>query len=582
VRLTDDDDVNSSVPAAGRTPAAIWQEFMLGSLPPEHQHARGSALPEGIETYDMGSFNRFLQEYHVPADRVAKSYDTILRQHFHAPAGQPGQRFVKQEFFRSLHDALPELTPELKAQILSITFRHIDAAKNEASLEELLCCMPGDMIIAVLERAKSEKREISPALIKLLGNLSRVQEQSPERADGTTLRSAMTWDHIQKLFSRERYEEYVPEEYDSKLHDISSGAVSAQAGRPVSFQIDEHMKTLQDESVNRHIASVLLALLEGELDEQAYGDFAGTISRLVPELLQAGDYGLLGTVYTALLKHASHKKEQGIRNAAAATLQAFAEENYIALLAEAFAALEGRPCRELEELLMLSGAKSLPWLLGLYVQQKKDKRSQQLFALLCRFGRQAAEEALKRLSGSSADQAVALLKLIQACGDESGTLQIRKMLESSHAEVYLEAIRTLLKFKDSAAVPTLRKLLHAKDEKTVNQALEIVREYAVQELALDLASLIKTLCISRAGLARNKAVLGILGALGNVNVLPALQKKALAWCTITPQYLRQTQEFLYKTLPGYPRLSIQEFVLQGLRSKNKNISSLCKKLTAAP
>jgi len=40
--------------------------------------------------------------------------------------------------------------------------------------------------------------------------------------------------------------------------------------------------------------------------------------------------------------------------------------------------------------------------------------------------------------------------------------------------------------------------------------------------------------------------------------------------------LRQTQEYLYKTLSGYSAEDIKELVRQGLKSKNEKIRSICE------
>ncbi len=63
---------------------------------------------------------------------------------------------------------------------------------------------------------------------------------------------------------------------------------------------------------------------------------------------------------------------------------------------------------------------------------------------------------------------------------------------------------------------------------SIETALKLIQENDVQELAPDLAAMIKTLFIARSRLARNKAYLSVLAALGNTAVMPALQQKASA------------------------------------------------------
>lgn len=580
IRFTDVDTINSSAPAKG--PATIWNMLILGCLPPEQEQPRDSTLLDAIGTFAMTSFNRFLQDFNVPENRIATSYDAVLKNCFHTPDGQTEQFSGKQDFFRSIHRLLPELSPELKNQLLALTLENIDSLTEDETLTDLLCSMPGQMIIAVLELAKDENLEISTSFIRLLSTLSRRTGQPQDNADAPSQQIDITMDQLKEFFNKEWYEKYVSGDYAGELHTFSSEAAGALPGRAVSFPIQDHMNTLQEENINRKVVTALLNLMETEVDEQIYSDHAIIISHMVPALLKAGDYLLLGLVYRAFHRHEAYLKSQVARNALTAALKAFSEAGYYSMLAEAFAVLAGRQCRELEELIVLTCADNLPWLIDLYVEESNAERNRQIFALICQFGDYAAEETLQKLPGSSVDETIALLKLIQACGGNTSSYQVRRLLKSSHSEVRMEAIKALLKSKDPAAVTALQKLLHANSKTTVSQALNIIQEYDVQELAPDLASLLKTLFISKVILERNKAILSTLGTLGNVNVLPALKKTAFSRFSFNPQHLRQTQEFLYNTLIGYPRSSVQELVLRGLRSKNKIIRGICLNMAAAP
>jgi len=179
-------------------------------------------------------------------------------------------------------------------------------------------------------------------------------------------------------------------------------------------------------------------------------------------------------------------------------------------------------------------------------------------------------------------QAIALLRLVRNCGDNACIVPVRRLLGSNSAELRLEALRTLLKVRDSSALPALKKMLYARNLRSVETALKFIQENDVQELAPDLAAMIKTLFISRSSLARNKAYLKILATLGNPQVLPALQKAASAVFSFTPLSLRQTQLFLYNTLSEYPREAVQTLLLRGVGSSNSKIRNLCQTMINTP
>ncbi len=579
MKSTDEDSIKKS--ESTRESTMIWQKLMLGCLPEEQLPDKDSALSDAVDSNTTGSFSRFLKTYNVPVERLAKSYEEVLRASIHPPAENPGQLAGKQEFFKSLYDTLPELSPDLMDQILSTTFDSINGITDEDSLAEILCCIPVDMIIAILEKAKSNRRELSPPLIKMLSTLTRPQEHPPGIIDTPTQRTNLTWDHIQDFFSKDWYQKYIAQDYAEELMMTSSAAASSNYERPVSFPTDEYMKMLQDETINSNVVSALLALMQGDLNEQVYRDYAGNISEMVPGLLHSGDYGLLGTVYTTLKNHELRKENQDIRNAAANALKAFSEENYSNLLAEIFSKQTGSQNNDLEKLVMLSGSKNISWLIDLYLEQIEQARNLQIFNLLCHFGQLTAREALKKLPGESTNHTIALLKLIQACADGVAIPQIRMLLNNRNVEVRTEAIKALLKTEDPTAITALQKMLYSKDRKMINKALEIIQDYEVKELAPELVAMVKTIYIAGTTLDFNKIILFALGNLGDVTVMPALEKIAFTGFSFTPKNLRRTKEFLYKTLPGYPRSAVQRLIMEGLNSRNKNISSICNKMAAS-
>jgi hypothetical protein len=125
-------------------------------------------------------------------------------------------------------------------------------------------------------------------------------------------------------------------------------------------------------------------------------------------------------------------------------------------------------------------------------------------------------------------------------------------------------------------------MLYARNRRSVETALKFIRENDVQELAPDLAAMIKTLFISRGSLTRNKACLNVLATLGNKRVLPTLQRIASAIFSFTPFSLRQTQLFLYKTLSAYPSETVQTLLLRGISSNNPKIRNLCQTIINTP
>jgi hypothetical protein len=303
---------------------------------------------------------------------------------------------------------------------------------------------------------------------------------------------------------------------------------------------------------------------------------------MVPVLLESANYSILVSMFKMFAQHATEKKDTSLRDAAAYVLNEFSKERFIEMLSQAFVSQASQQDVNLEELVMLTGDRNLGWLSRQYLEQCGTARGQHLYLLLCRFGVRAAEEAVQMLPECDEQQAIALLRLVRACGDNSCIVPVRRLLTSTSAALRLEALRTLLKVKDASALPLLKKMLYARNLRMKETALKFIQENQVQELAPDLAAMIKTLFITSNGLARNKVYLSVLSALGNKRALPALQKIASAVFSFTPLSLRQTQLYLYKTLAAYPQESVQTLLMRGVSASNPKIRALCQEMINAP
>lgn len=575
--LLTEDGTSADAAHTGRQ-TTFWQDFMLNCLPDEDQGTRAAALADTTAGYDREGFRQFCMKYNVTPGRLLNSYKEMLKKIFSSADEHSKALVGKQAFLESLQNALVDLAEELKNQLMEITAKHLSEVEDEALIQDMLFSMPGEMLLAALERISGQGQQISPALIKLMANIARAQDQGGAPDTSGKFDSA-TREKIQKLLRKERYDEYVPEDYSSILQKISAGLVSTE--KKVDFDVEKHLPGLRDERVNRDITIALMTLMSGDLDEQVYADFCARVARGIADLIHAREYALLVNIYKALVHHVSHKAGLVARTAAAAAVQAFSQDRCITLLADAFSAQPDAKDRALEELVMLTGARNLGWLIKQYLQLYSSERGQQLFALLGRFGARAAEEAVDLLPDCNDAQAMALLKLIRTTGDNACIQAVRRLLDSDSADLRLEALRTLLKIKDASVLPVLKKMLCARDRRTVEKALLFIQENDVREVAPDLAAMIKIRFVSRDSLSRNKAFLAVLSSLGNQAVLPVLKHKASVRFSFTPLALSQTQVMLYKSLAGYPPDSIAAIIQQGLSSGIPGVRRACQEIINA-
>lgn len=570
-----DEDLTDNIKT--RAPLTIWQKLMLYSLSPNLLHTQDKDLLKTIKIFDKGSFKGFVQTFDIPADRLLQSYNYIMKDHFQSASTQTDGMDSKQTFFRNLHENFADFSPPLREKFLAATFDTLNGITEEKSQKEFLSSIPDDLVAEMLTQAMIDKKEISPLLVKLLIFLYRVGRQSAEKPAGKDLFIDPVWELIEKLFSREGYEKYLSGEYAEQLEKLSLKP-SGKQPYPIAFSSTDYYKTIEEASVNRHLAASLLFLMQSDIEDQLFSGFVEIITKLIPDMVEAGDYRDLCTVYKILSKHLADFKRPTASFALEAALNSFTGERTMTYLAEIYDSREGRQQPDLEELIMLTGANNLPKLVDIYLKKNGSALIRQTLNIISKFGGQASRIALRKLPGSDNRQIIKLLQLVQHCQGEVPTIEIIKLQQSRNLEVRSEAIKTLLILNDETAEPALLKMISSKDDNLFYPALKIIYDCKLHELAARLPQMIKTFYITKTALERNMAILGLLGKFGITEVVPHLKKKAAAKVSATPVNMLQTQEYLFRTLAGYPEDSVKELILGGLRSRNKKISTICREL----
>ncbi len=122
-----------------------------------------------------------------------------------------------------------DLHPELRKQFLSVAFKNIATRTGSpVEAEAVIGGFTDDMVIEMLGQASAEGREISPTLAGLVGKLAKAQNDAstgqrqgkskqPEKGSAAP---AFQPEHMQKLFDREKYEEYVSDDYQTMLKNF--------------------------------------------------------------------------------------------------------------------------------------------------------------------------------------------------------------------------------------------------------------------------------------------------------------------------------------------------------------------------
>jgi hypothetical protein len=562
----------------------VWQDFVshlsAGTLAAPGQ---GVSIAEA-EQIDPSELARLLNERKLDANTAIESYDHIISTYVRGAAEKKQLTSEQSRTLKRMNALLKDLHPELRKQFLSVAFNRLSTRTNApADAEEVLGGFTDDMVIEMIEQANAEGREISPSLAGLVGKLTQAHNDARagqpagtfKRPPQDSVAQAVLPEHMQKLFDREKYEEFVSDEYQAMLKQLSEGvAVTVEP-----FPLEDYLKTLEDDRLDFQIGRALLAFLEENIDEEDYKEFAQKLLSIMPQFLDSGNFELLWDVFETLRRHASEKPVKGIRDIAEETRKFFTNPDFIIRALKAFELWMHDKGQEAVGLLQALGSDTIPGLLDIYSKDESVGGRRILFNLLCLFGDPAVREAQKRLRDPRVYFVRNLLILIRRAGTPSSIPSIKPLLQHQDPKVRIEAIGALLKFKEPGAVSVLRTAIHDKDPDFAADAVTLAGQYRIADATEDVLSKLKRVILFETDYAENEEIIRALGNIGDPRAIPDLEKLAKASWSLYPQSLLHMKETIYTSLSRYPRESIVRLVKLGERLNSEAIRRVCRQFT---
>ena len=562
-----------------------WQDFVsqlaagkLASL------GQGVALKDS-DQMDPSELARLLNERKLDTQAAVQSYDSIITNYVRGVAEQKQPTEEQSATLANLNDLLRELHPELRKQFLSVTFKNVTSPGASAKTEDILGGFPDDMVIEMLRHASQEGRQISPTLAGLMQKLSRVEAGDSGHRDQASYDTqqerpapVISPEHMNTLFDRETYEQYVTEDYDATLKQMTESA-SGMAGVPAEgFPLDDYTATLEDEHVDFQIGRAILAFLEEDIEEEDYREFSRKLVSVVPDLLSSGNFALLLDALETFRRHSGEKAPQEARSLAGEALTAFQDPAFLEGAVAAFDSWARTKGREAAGFLLALGPGTIPALMDLYAVDESPGGRRILFDLLANFGQASVDEAVKRLRDPRSYYVRNLIMLIRWAGNKAVLSHLKPLLRHADEKVRMEAIAALLRFKDREGIALLREFLHAKDPDVVSQAVFLAGQYRVADVVPDLTSLIKKVILFDADYTVNEELIKALGEIGDARAIPDITKLARASWTFYPESLARMKGVLFESLARYPRSSIQGLLTIGEKATDDRIRRACKKI----
>lgn len=572
----------------------VWRSF-VASLLSGQLDADGQLELLARKKLNPSEIAQLLNSGLLNLKQAIESYETIIARYVRDTSGnQPFENFIL---------LLRDLNPRLRGQFLSVTFDRI-AAQDE---ELLLNCFPDDVVVEMIQQANAAGKEISPTLIALLERISQLQVNQPEKRRSTPGTDAdvdspgrLSREHVRELLSRESYETYVDNDYQSLLKNlITRGDAQAgdeeggpssrkstgprargrerRAGSTASTAGNPYQSAVEERELDLRLTQMMLALVDRTTDADDYTVFSRKIVESLPGHLVHGEIELALDILQLFRRHLGEKAPP-LSDLAGASLRAFGDPGIISAAVGLIdnCTDEQRPwaLRLIAEI----GNPCIPELVRNYSATDYPSPKKAVLDILIRFGERTLEEVYRLFDEAPPSMLRNLLTVVQAVGKTDSTVALRRLLSHEDRLVRRDALITLLELKDPLAADHLRQALVSSDPEESFHAIGLAGYYRVADVAGELVHRIKTRFITRSALRMNEEILRSLGKIGDARVVPWLEKIATCGWSFCPRRLGIVKFVLFESLAGYPAQSLAGLINIGRNSRDVRIRRICERL----
>ena len=559
----------------------LWRNFTSALITQSTYKGKQKSRSPEYSNIDSHDFVKRLNEETINWDVFLNDYRSMIIKYLRSEDEEKKPTF--KNIISRIDSLVKDFHPQLKQKMLHVTENELSSLPPSIIKSNRISCFNYETIAGILRGASDEKRGISPSLSLLFQKLSATQDESSDGSGKAVLNGSSPINEtftsakeIEKLIEREQYENYVPADYEEILRRKSMVADVDEKIKE-RFIVEEYINTLEDTSLNLQISKLFIALMDEDLNEDEYRESSIYITKNISELILSGHFSFLTAVLDTYNRHSKEKPSEKIRRFADSGITVFHDTETLSRdLKPLF--LQGIQLESMVGFVVACGAQNIPWLLDLYLETWSPKGQAMIVEVLRHFREEAINNVLSRLSEINIQVIKKLLILLQLIGDADIIPHVRAFADHPDITVRLEAISTLLRFKDHDAKALLQKAVFSKDRSESTQAIVLACEYRITDICVKLIFLIRTNIILKKDLAFNELIITEVVKTRDTQIIQHLEKLAGTRWSLFPGRLSRIKMALLNAIELYAPPNAVKLIKMCLYSKNKQIKTLCVEL----
>ena len=224
----------------------------------------------------------------------------------------------------------------------------------------------------------------------------------------------------------------------------------------------------------------------------------------------------------------------------------------------------------------LLGPGAIRTLLEILVEEKVRTRRRRVFDLLSALGPDVVPEATRWLMDPNWYVVRNIIALLRTVGDRSSLPTIRRLTSHADLRVRLEALRSLLELDLAVGHGYLLNAIADPDPRAATAAVELAAQRGGPTMVEPLLGVLQPWDLRGRRRAVRLAALQALGRVGRPEALPRLARFFRERWGLYPS--KDERRTAYESLQGYPADARALLVTRGLRSRDRDIRTVCERL----
>ena len=565
LELTEESEIQRS---GDQQQASVWQQFVMHMVDAQGQ-PDSPEMPEGRSLPKPDELATLLNLRQLDAKEALRQYNDVLSEIARLQDDQPQSLKGLQNF----QEMIKELNPELRDQFLSTTLTGCSAAQTEGGTERLIEGLGADLIVQMIRQANAEGKEISPSLISFIKKMGHL-DLGQEVLDGedTAEKSPLGSEQVASLLAHEEYDHFVDEDYGILLDSLAEDDQETDSASESLSLTEELAQCLIDTNINCHVSRAMVELMAQSFDPADYRSWGRQLSYLLDDLLDTEAYECLTETLQFVRDEQEHNDQEKAK-IADIILDQFNSPEFVTKAVARIMKAVGNAAEQGMDFLLQLGEPVVVEIMDLLSTGESEFDRKKLLASLDRFGPLAAREAVERLNDSRLKFLRMMIQIVRRLGDRQSAEQLRTLLNHADKDIRMEALSTLLRFKNKWGLIHLRELINEPWSDGTAAAIALAGTNKVK----DVVPILIAFAQRRGDAQRQEAALRALGAIGDAQAIPVLDKLVRRRWTMSKKHRLHLQQIIFDSLDGYASQDILDLLHFGMKQQDHFVRSSCEK-----